>query len=287
MVAVSMEALQQNDPMDPLFASVRFASTRKANDVRYLSYAILSTAVARVEQKQRIANQILKELIEYPYYSLVRAGELGLDNDEVHELLHAVCLSHYQRLKIPTPERSRVSFTRVCVNPDSVHTRGQVTRLSRSHLAMPLHTDSSYDPIPHALLLFQAIKTEHQGGITHLMPLDDVLRQLPESVLQTLRTTYCSFGRRDYAILSEESGKPMIRYYREQMQLNGKLEDIANTALEILDKALVNANAQIQFKLQEGDLMFLNNHRILHGRSGFSRSSERLLHRYRVDLPGF
>ena len=49
----------------------------------------------------------------------------------------------------------------------------------------------------------------------------------------------------------------------------GKNEGLKNEALNILDKLLVKKEFQSKYKLNEGDIIILNNNYLAHGRSSF------------------
>ncbi|MGK7953097.1 MAG: TauD/TfdA family dioxygenase [Xenococcaceae cyanobacterium] len=83
-----------------------------------------------------------------------------------------------------------------------------------------------------------------------------------------------------------------IRYYREQIERILELEtfslaDKYRAAIDTLDTVLQQPGFSSQFPLQPGQILFMHNRKVLHGRTGFSLTSDRLLYRVRLHVPSF
>ncbi|MEM6663177.1 MAG: TauD/TfdA family dioxygenase, partial [Pseudomonadota bacterium] len=67
---------------------------------------------------------------------------------------------------------------------------------------------------------------------------------------------------------------------------NATLSDRQINAMAALDLEIGKAHNQIRLKLDDGDLLFLNNRKVLHGRTALPSDSRRLLFRFRARIPG-
>lgn len=180
----------------------------------------------------------------------------------------------------------KLSVTRVRVNPEQAERNDAVTRFSRTHLAMPLHTDTAYSPHPHSLVAFEMVRPDPEGGGQSLIrPVADVVARLDAETLRILREPRFDFGRGELPVVWGEPGRESMRYYSAQiakgMDAVGA-DDPRRGALARLDAVLDAFAAEPGFALAAGDTLLLNNHKIFHGRTAFLPNSDRLIMRYRV-----
>lgn len=182
---------------------------------------------------------------------------------------------------------ARLSFTRVRVDQDSADRDDAVTRYSRTHLAMPAHTDSAFSARPQALVAFHMLRPDPLGGASFVVRADEVLAELEDADIAALRRPSFRFGKHDRAIVWGSAHRPAIRYYRTQLEHSGRtLGDEEAEVLNRLDAVLARQAEARLFHLGAGDALFVNNQRALHGRTGFAPDSPRLMHRYRIHAPG-
>jgi alpha-ketoglutarate-dependent taurine dioxygenase len=183
----------------------------------------------------------------------------------------------------------KVDFTRVRVNPDSSGRKGASTRLSRTHLPLPAHTDSSYSSNPHQLAAFQMVRADARGGESAVVTARDVCDALEPDMLAALREPVFPLGKSLKPILWGPEGDERIRYYR--VQLDAGIADGAQVsprhmaAVEALDAALEDPASGRRFRLEDGQILLINNVRALHGRTGFDPGSDRLMLRIRARAP--
>ncbi len=181
---------------------------------------------------------------------------------------------------------ARLSFTRIRINPKSAARCDAVTRHSRTNQALPLHSDSSYDPDPHELVVFQVVRADPQGGESQVAPYESVLSTLDDETQTILSRPRFPFGRNRWPILRRWHGSMKIRYYRHQIDKSClwekplAKEEVA--ALERLDGVLARPEVSIHREIRSGEILFLNNTKVLHGRTAFPADSRRLLYRIRV-----
>ena len=112
--------------------------------------------------------------------------------------------------------------------------------------------------------------------------------EVPKS-LELLRDAVFPFSQNLYPVLSGKAGDEQIRYYRTQIDqtletTTFSLSDQHRAAIDTLDATLQQTAQWIQFSLQPGEIIFMHNRKVLHGRTGFSPESDRLLYRVRLHL---
>lgn len=223
-----------------------------------------------------IPNGTIDRLWAYPYF--VHLPRL-LDNDDPSQLRGALSALHGS---------ADVCFTRISVDAAAVGRVGLATQLSRTHRAMPLHTDSSYEVRPHDLIAFQMVRSDSDGGETVLAPVDEAIVLLGEETLTTLRRPIFPFGKINRAVLDGRDQETRIRYYRRQIlpgldPLRHK-SMVCTKAMDSLDRALASVGERYRLRLGAGDVLILNNHKVLHGRTALPVSSARLVYRFRKHL---
>ncbi len=234
--------------------------------------------------------RIVQALTYYPYYCVVHLGTSPQDQDLFLELAKGVAEFGVSKDTLP-PSQKKVSFTRVRIDKDQANAEDSVTRYSRTHKALSPHTDSSYMTEPHELVAFHCLVADTAGGETSMVPLDDIMRNLDKDAFDALREPVFAFGDRHHAVLNGEGPSPSIRYYDAQLQRSidesgSSLSARHRDALSRLDMVLNSPDLGQRFSLASGEVLFMNNTKVLHGRSGFSKDSERLLHRVRLRAPG-
>lgn len=238
--------------------------------------------VSKTSQIDRTAEHITDALKRPPFFLVLKGLPATTDRSATVNLARAISA-------IGTGQASKVSFTRVEINLEKSSKHGFSTSTSRTHLPMDVHTDSSYDPKPHELVAFQMVRTSDQGGQSTLVSLEDVLPHLDRTTFEVLQQAIFPFGDKTLPILWPHDTAWRIRYYRTQMEasagLMGQLSLDAMAATHILDGILKRDDLTYATALQAGDILFLNNTRVLHGRTGFDPNSSRLMYRIRCHAP--
>ncbi|MFN3231844.1 MAG: TauD/TfdA family dioxygenase [Alphaproteobacteria bacterium] len=233
-----------------------------------------------------LLDRVVLMLRTYPHFLLVR----GLAPTE--ERAQAECLAHAISRREPVKPPSggkpadHVSFTRVEVS-EGVQQSGSVTRYSRTNKPLALHTDSSYSGDPHELLIFQMIRADAEGGNSVIAPVEDIISALDPGDVDRLRQPVFPFGRGHQPVLWGGLGSMSIRYYRSQIETalqegGAALEPEFERSLEALDAVLEQQDKFYVFHVADGDLLLIDNNRAMHGRTGFSGDSQRLMFRYRA-----
>lgn len=231
-----------------------------------------------------LALPVAQCLRQRPYFVVLSGLPVTERSDIAKSLAQAIARLPSARQAHRAPDR--VSFTKVRIAKDKTLNHEQVTRYSRTHLSLDLHTDSSYKPNPHELVLFQMIRPDPAGGDTLLASVEDVCAALPPEARQTLAQPIYPFGRGALPVLWASAGRPRIRYYRSQIEAAVKqgagLEAAAGSAMAALDSVLQAPDHHVTVRLAAGEIVCLNNIQALHGRTGFAPDSDRLMYRVRA-----
>ena len=253
--------------------------------------ALVSSKSSEIAPLQDLARSICAALSTYPHYIVVTGYPAIEDRTNLVHLAKAIgaieanpSVSGFGR-----QTQQKVSFTKVQINPAKANAGGGVTQYSRTHLPLPPHTDSSYMSRPHELVAFQCIVSDRAGGESIMVPVADLLSRLGRDVIELLRAPIYPFGNQPYPILAGDTGHEQIRYYRAQIDriLKAGAPPLSSkylAALESLDQALQQTEHYSQFPLQAGQIAFMHNHKVLHGRTGFAPESDRLLYRIRLHV---
>ena len=236
---------------------------------------------------ENLARSVCKALNAYPHFVIVNGYPAIEDSTNLVKLSQTISDIGSKQSILQNP--TKVSFTRVRINPEKSTSQGKVTQYSRTHLPLSPHTDSSYKTNPHDLVAFQCIVADNTGGESIMIPIEHILQNIDRETLELLRDSVYPFGDNLYPIISGTTGNEQIRYYQSQIErtLETEADPLPSkyrTAMETLDAVLQQSAQSIQFSLQPGQIVFMHNKKVLHGRTGFSPNSDRLLYRVRLHL---
>lgn len=237
---------------------------------------------------QPVALAVAEALRNAPYCMVIDGLASNEDPTLTKSLAWAIaCLPSPSGEIVPPPKK--LSFTRVFVAADRELRHDKVTRYSRTHLPLGLHTDSSYKAHPHELVAFQMVRTASTGGETLLSTAHDIADALAPDILACLKQPIFPFGKGYLPIFWSQNGQLRMRYYRSQievgLQKGAPISNAAMQAIEALEAVLARRDRRVQYPLQAGEILFLNNTQILHGREGFAPDSDRLMYRVRAYAP--
>ena len=234
-----------------------------------------------------LAESICKELQNYPHCTVV-SGYPAVDNPKNLMDLGQVLSSLDSRPK-------KINFSKVSIEPGiepekaNLDDKGTGTRYSRTHLSLPPHTDSSRRLKPYEVVAFQCIVSDESGGVSIIIPVEDILQQIDRNYVDLLRDPVYPFEDYLFPIIFGEPGNEHIRYYRTQINTTIKSRGITlskqhHAAIDQLDALLQSNEVGTRFHLQPGQILFAHNTKVLHGRTELSPESDRLLFRIRLDL---
>ncbi len=167
-----------------------------------------------------------------------------------------------------------IQTTEIRENPKS-------TRLLASHQPMDFHTDHN----AANLIAWHCNSQSATGGESLLIDTRHILGGLSESTLSLLQEISVQTHKVFYndklsvPLLSETDVEAVFGVYYASW-LIGSQADIKHTkAVEKFQQELAQAKP-VELLLSEGDILIIDNHRMLHGRAGFPPNSNRWLTRY-------
>lgn len=235
-----------------------------------------------------VSKSIYNALTQYPYYIVVNGFTPLRERTQLMDFARAVRAKISPRSRTNYEDINKVSFTKVYINrqQEEAEERG-ATQYSRTHLRLPPHTDSSYMMLPHEIVAFHCIEADENGGETIMVPIDDILKNLDKSVLERLRDPVYPFGQGCHAIVCGDEDNPLIRYYHAQIKRfltpdTPRFSKEHQAALKALDELLEQTHLHQKFHLKPGQILFMHNHKVLHGRTELSAETNRLLYRLRM-----
>lgn len=226
-------------------------------------------------ENNRLAETIHAALQSYPYHVVLRMTGKMDATATVRAVLET--LSHERR----------VSFTRVRIDPDAAAKPSRGTRYSRTNLPLTFHTDTAHSHRPHSLVAFQMLLPDAAGGgRSMIVTAKAVIDRLETDDVAALRAPRFDFGKGPVPIIWGPNASPSFRYYRTQIDAQAavSLAPMPHDweLLGRLDEVLQSFESTNQFALHTGDVLFVNNHKALHARTGFASASQRSMLRYRL-----
>jgi alpha-ketoglutarate-dependent taurine dioxygenase len=229
----------------------------------------------------RLAADAIAALTRYPFY--IRIPDFGDNRGHARTLADRIV----RALPVhPFKPFENARSASIRIDAEAFAMEGDGTRYSRTEQALPAHTDSSFLPEPHELVSFLMVRPGAEGGESFIVTARDAIASLDGSTRERLRAPRFPFGGVLRPILSGDAADPKLRYYRRQIDEEaagtGALAAAERAALDALDAELERPELQHRFQLAEGEIVLLNNLRVLHGRTGMPATSNRLLYRMRA-----
>jgi alpha-ketoglutarate-dependent taurine dioxygenase len=235
-----------------------------------------------------LATRIEEMLRAYPHFVVLTGNSWGEDRKPIEQLMRAIANTSLVKAG-QTHQGEKIEFTRVEINAKKVAQsggQGSGTRYSRTNQPLALHTDRPHMANPYELVVMQYVRVDEHGGDTLMAPVEEVISALDPDAKETLAQPKFPFGRGARPVLWEKNGKPNIRYYRTNLDKARQTEDSLTerdlAALEMLDAVLLRDDILFKFHARAGQTVFLQNTKTLHGRTGFSADSDRLMYRMRM-----
>jgi hypothetical protein len=181
---------------------------------------------------------------------------------------------------------------------------GRTPTITECAAAADLHTDSQYRAKPERYVALLVVRpAEDEGGETTLLSGNQLIERLTgtaegRDACDVLRTAQFPFAVPISFLADPDKGvsefiqapilanEPLIRYRTDTLARGFELApslatDEALRATTRLSEAIANHPATIQFRLETGDVLLVDNHRVLHGRTDFT-DPKRLLLRLRI-----
>ena len=154
-----------------------------------------------------------------------------------------------------------------------------------------LHTDGTFEASPPDNVAFQCVQNDIEGfGNSVLVDVWELIERLAEPTRQVLLETQFRFQRTgkgvtanvDAPILERNGESYKVRYRRDSKYKLSPPTKEAEIALTNFEQALALQDLQKTIYLKPGDILFVNNQRMLHGRTALSGTRPRILRRFWV-----
>lgn len=263
----------------------RILEDQKPRPIITINRKVANSFLTHSSAVDAITARMVQILNNFPHFFVLRGPPPIEATDLTVQIAKAIARTSSHPFIESKDRLDRVSRTRVEIDPNADLSTG-VTRYSRTHKALKLHTDSSYDAVPHELIAFQMVRPDFEGGQTVVAPLEDVTALLDEADIVALHKTPIPFGKKSYPILWRHRGVDHIRFYDQQiltaLRHGAGIDEAAKSALRPLLRTLKSTEAFQTFELGAGETLFMHNTRALHGRTAFSPDSKRLMFRIRM-----
>jgi alpha-ketoglutarate-dependent taurine dioxygenase len=196
--------------------------------------------------------------------TLGRQGWVHLPNQKVED-----CKNMLQSLgKI-------IQETDVIVKPES---KAMIT----SPRALDLHTDHHRADY----ILWYCLQQTSEGGDSLLLDMLPIYTQLAENEQETLQTVMLMEHKvfpddvEQFPLVRIEAGKP--KFYYSFWLVKENILPTQKQALDNFRTCLQNA-LPTQIRLEKGDILIVDNRRVLHGRTAITGSQDRFLKRFWIE----
>ena len=161
----------------------------------------------------------------------------------------------------------------------------------RSSLSQEPHTDSPFREDPPAVVALQCVHPSPIGGVSILVFGERVHGHLQQTCSAVLDALYEAnsilasrgkFARHTQVFTKRTGGRVQIAYRRDSAAtMQGA--PLVEQGLSLIELFTRDPKNQTHLVLRPGDILVLDNHRILHGRTSFPKGAGRLLRRVWFD----
>lgn len=150
---------------------------------------------------------------------------------------------------------------------------------------LALHTDGSFEQQPPEIMFLYCEHPAREGGVTCLALADDIYRHLSlvdSNLLSGLFKDNAYTAKRDektatHPIFRDDSGW-LRMVFRAGQAIPITIDEDAQRGVAEIERFLGVESNIVRVKLESNQLLILDNTRVLHGRTAFSRDSGRKLH---------
>ena len=177
-------------------------------------------------------------------------------------------------------------------DPADPASRAITDSVSQSPTEFPLHTDGSFEKEPPRVFFLQCVQNDLEGyGVSILVDIWQVVERLSQQTLKILLETPFQFQRTEKGITAVTSAPILefngisynIRYRNDRKSKLIPPNEDTKQALTEFEQITLRQDMQTIKFLQPGDILMVNNQRMLHGRTALSGSHYRVLRRLWVD----
>lgn len=248
------------------------------------------------------ASLILESIRRPPYFALVRGLQFQLEEQFSSEV---VAMAFAKTIGVPSPTGGHMSRCIWRVEPRPVSDSMPEKTFSERTGPADLHTDSQYRLEPEDYVALFVLKPANDGGASTVLNYDCVFEELSRSdegrgALDLLMRPVFPFSvppafrvrpsEAECVIAPIIAQAPQIRYRKDTLAAGLARMTELNTpdtryALGVFEESLKRVPGIVTITVGSGEILMLNNHRVLHGRTNFRDRSRRLL-RIRMNCRG-
>lgn len=161
--------------------------------------------------------------------------------------------------------------------------QGLFRSIANSNLDFPLHTDcADFKETPNVIGLLCVNPAPKNQGISTFAFVSDIVKKLNFDTITVLLEEKWAFKNYFKPILTQKKEQFRICYDRITMESYTELKEEKVKKLDLLDT--IFKKCTLELKLESGDLILFRNDLLLHGRTGFEITSNRLFKRVRFHL---
>jgi alpha-ketoglutarate-dependent taurine dioxygenase len=274
-------------------------SVLDANDLREATYSIPPDALAAVlagpdgadaapdivDQVRRRVADLVKTQLDGPLGVFLVGGMASLDRSQAA----TATLRLSEMVGTLLPQDGKGTLLREVADRGVRLGEGATGRYSDSRDGGNLHTDGPHHPppVPDCFTLF-CVHQARSGGALVLVHTDALIERLPRQALDELKGGF-HFDRREAGlddptvfrpVIGTENGALRVCYLREYIEIGHRHQHVpaltvAQTqALDAFDALLDDESLHTLVRLEPGQMIFINNRELLHGRTSFEDDPE-------------
>ncbi len=169
----------------------------------------------------------------------------------------------------------------------AIPTAGSGIRPDKTNIEITLHNDNTYNPVPPTFMGLMCLRDARGGGLSRVVSfhaLHNRLRARSQNLLARLYEPFWFDRQREHLpdepavhaapVFAEHDGRLVTRLTLFQMKngyvLRGEaMDETGRAAVEAIESALAEPDLCASFRMDPGQIQFLNNLAVGHSRSAF------------------
>jgi len=243
-----------------------------------------------------LAQEIKKRVLTEPKFVVVTGLDFNSLLDETRDLF-ILSVTSSIGYATPTDQVNKKVLWPVKAVKNPTHTNSTFSqRLGEA----AYHTDTQYFEFPEEAFSLWCIEPDkNKQGVNGLISADYIIGQINKrtdssEILKTLTQTKFPFrvpsvftgtasdDKVEYFLGNVLSQKPKIRYRKETIEKGVLASGIQLTkeqkhAIEVIEEIINKPSEELKLLLRKGEVIFVNNHELLHNRSDFQDPNRHLI----------
>ena len=164
--------------------------------------------------------------------------------------------------------------------------------IANSKSDMVLHTDGSFERCPPKYIVLQMLESDYHGfGSTQILTAKNLYLEASK--------VFCNPENYSFEFSREEHGKVSntqstifhrdnshegvhIRFRQDSKYTINALDEHGYELINVIENLIKDGELVTNVCLNQGDVIFLNNHKVLHGRTQLSGKKRRIIRRLRL-----